>query len=40
MPKQPVIPGLRGAVKKTVTRRQQFRAEMDAVRLRLRDGWF
>ena len=31
MPKQPVIPGLRDAMKKKVTRRAQFLAEMDAV---------
>ena len=31
MPKQPVIPGLRDAMKKKVTRREQFLAEMDAV---------
>ena len=31
MPKQPAIPGLRHAMKKKVTRREQFLAEMDAV---------
>ena len=31
MPKQPAIPGLREAMKKKVTRREQFLAEMDAV---------
>ena len=31
MPKQPAIPGLRDALKKKVTRREQFLAEMDAV---------
>ena len=31
MPKQPAIPGLRDAMKKTVTRREQFLVEMDAV---------
>lgn len=31
MPKQPVIPGLRDAMKKKVTRREQFLAEMEAV---------
>jgi len=31
MPKQPTIPGLRDAVKKKVTRREKFLAEMDAV---------
>lgn len=31
MPKQPVIPGLRDAMKKKVTRREQFLAQMDAV---------
>lgn len=31
MPKQPTIPGLRHAVKKKVTRREQFLAEMEAV---------
>ncbi|PWE26515.1 IS5 family transposase [Pararhodobacter marinus] len=31
MPKQPTIPGLRDAMKKKVTRREQFLAEMDAV---------
>ena len=31
MPKQPAIPGLRDARKKTVTRREQFLAEMEAV---------
>ena len=31
MPKQPAIPGLRAAMKKKVTRREQFLAEMDAV---------
>ncbi|SIO59701.1 hypothetical protein SAMN05444722_3820 [Rhodovulum sp. ES.010] len=31
MPKQPAIPGLRDAMKKKVTRRGQFLAEMDAV---------
>jgi len=31
MPKQPAIPGLRNAMKKKVTRREQFLAEMDAV---------
>ena len=31
MPKQPVFPGLRDAMKKKVTRREQFLAEMDAV---------
>ena len=31
MPKQPVIPGLRDAMKKKVTRREQFLAEMDVV---------
>lgn len=31
MPKQPAIPGLRDAIKKTITRREQFLAEMEAV---------
>lgn len=31
MPKQPVFPGLRDAMKKKVTRREQFLAAMDAV---------
>jgi hypothetical protein len=31
MPKQPVIPGLHDAVKKKVTRREQFLSEMDQV---------
>jgi transposase, IS5 family len=31
MPKQPVLPGLRYAMKKKVTRREQFLSEMDAV---------
>lgn len=31
MPKQLAIPGLRDAMKKNVTRREQFLAEMDAV---------
>jgi transposase, IS5 family len=31
MPKQPAFPGLRDAMKKKVTRREQFLAEMDAV---------
>jgi hypothetical protein len=31
MPKQPAIPGLRDAMKKEVTRREMFLAEMDAV---------
>ena len=31
MPKQPAFPGLREAMKKKVTRREQFLAEMDAV---------
>ena len=31
MPKQPAIPGLRGAVKKKVTRREIFRTEIDAL---------
>lgn len=31
MPKQPAILGLRVAMKKRVTRREQFLAEMDAV---------
>ena len=31
MPKQPAIPGLRGAVKKKVARREIFRTEIDAV---------
>ena len=31
MPKQPAVPGLRDAMKKKVTRREQFLAEMDAV---------
>ena len=31
MPKQPALPGLRDAMKKKVTRREQFLAEMDAV---------
>ena len=30
-PKQPAIPGLRDAMKKKVTRRERFLAEMDAV---------
>lgn len=30
MPKQPAIPGLRDAMKKKLTRREQFLAEMDA----------
>jgi transposase, IS5 family len=36
MPKQPAIPGLRDAMKKKVTRREQFLAEMDAVVLWMR----
>ena len=49
MPKQPAIPGLRDAMKKKVTRRAQFLAEMDAVvpwgaatsadRAALPEGW-
>lgn len=31
MPKQPAIPGLRDAMKRKVTRREQFLAEMEAV---------
>ncbi len=31
MPKQPAFPGLRDAMKKKVTRRERFLAEMDAV---------
>ena len=31
MPKQPAFPGLRDSMKKKVTRREQFLAEMDAV---------
>lgn len=31
MPKQPAIPGLRGVMKKKVTRCEEFLAEMDAV---------
>ena len=31
MPKQAAIPGLRDAMKKKVTRREQFLAKMDAV---------
>ena len=31
MPKQPAIPGLRDAMKKKVTRREQFLADIDAV---------
>jgi hypothetical protein len=31
MPKQPTIPGLRDAMKKKVTRREQFLAETEAV---------
>ncbi|SFU05679.1 transposase, partial [Sedimentitalea nanhaiensis] len=31
MPKQPVFPGLRDVMKKKVTRREQFLAEMDEV---------
>ncbi len=31
MPKQPPFPGLRDAMKKKVTRREQFLAEMDMV---------
>ena len=31
MPKQPAIPGPRHAMKKKVTRREQFLAEMDGV---------
>ena len=31
MPKQPAMPGLRDAMKKKVTRREQFLAQMDAV---------
>ena len=30
MPKQPALPGLRDAMKKKLTRREQFLAEMDA----------
>ena len=30
MPKQPAIPGLRDAMKKKLTRREQFLAEIDA----------
>ena len=35
MPKQPAFPGLRDAMKKKVTRREQFLAEMEAVVLAL-----
>ena len=31
MPKQPAFPGLRAAMKKKLTRRERFLAEMDAV---------
>ena len=31
MPKQPAFPSLRDAMKKKLTRREQFLAEMDAV---------
>ena len=31
MPKQPAMPGLRDAMKKKVTRREQFLAQLDAV---------
>lgn len=31
MPKQPAFPNLRDAMKKKVTRREQFLAEMDVV---------
>ena len=31
MPKQPAFPGLRDAMKKKVTRREQFLSEMNAV---------
>lgn len=31
MPKQPAVPVLRGAMKKTVTRRKQFLAEIEGV---------
>ena len=31
MPKQPVLPGLREAMKKKLTQRERFLAEMDAV---------
>lgn len=31
MPKQPAFPGLRDAMKKKVTRREQFLAEMEAL---------
>ena len=31
MPKQPAFPGLRDAMKKKVTRREQFLTEMEAV---------
>ena len=31
MPEQPAFPGLRDAMKKKVTRREQFLAELDAV---------
>jgi IS5 family transposase len=31
MPKQPALPGLFGAMKKKVTRREPFLAEMEAV---------
>ena len=31
MPKQPAFPGLRDAMKKKVTRREQFLAEMEVV---------
>ena len=36
MPKQPVIPGLRDALKKKVTRREQFLAEMECRGSRLK----
>jgi hypothetical protein len=46
MPKQPAFPGFRDAMKKKVTRREQFLAEMDAVappfgadRAVLSEGW-
>jgi hypothetical protein len=43
MPKQPAIPGLRDAMKKKVTRREQFLAESEAqapsVRAQRRTLW-
>ena len=44
MPKQPALPGLRDAMKKKVTRREQFLAESEAqaplVRAQRRTRWY